>query len=172
MNTAKLLPSAVAIALCVSSFASCNFSHKAVPFPADNEFYLATDPLKISDAIPVVFDSSQQRTVTPLVKKFDLNDLPSTVFDTLGYKPFLKQPEVTSFNWDALPAKDFDLSKIAAKPLTFKTSLLPDPGLRHVQRSGGAWVHTVTPKNAGLAPAFFLAVSPAQPGSHPPTVFF
>src|SRR5258706_7310283 len=108
---------------------SCkNASNNIIPFPAqESEYQFTSESLKFSDTLTVKWDTSKFGHVKPLIKKFDLNKLPSGYYDTTGYKPFLKPPEEVPFNWNSLPTKSFSLASIPAKPLTFKTSFISPP---------------------------------------------
>ena len=122
--------SAIAVITIAYSFLACNLSQKGTPMLTDDKYHLISDSLKLSPAVKVIFDSRKQQLIAPSIKKFNFNHLPTKPFDTNGFKPFVKQPQETNFNIDALPSKDFDLDKIAAKHLTYKTTLLPEPKIK------------------------------------------
>jgi signal transduction histidine kinase/ligand-binding sensor domain-containing protein len=64
-----------------------------------------------------------------LIKKFDFDKLPVSIFDSSGFLPFANKPEVVQFNWDKLPDTVFNYENLPSKPLKFETSVLETPKL-------------------------------------------
>ena len=69
------------------------------------------------------------KTIKPLIKKFDFNKLPVTIFDSTDFIPFAKKPEEVRFDWDKLPDTAFNYNNLPSKPLKFETSILEPPKL-------------------------------------------
>src|SRR5215510_2505777 len=89
-------------AVIVLAFAACKNAGE-VPFPDEPEFpQPITKPIQFSAEKKIVWSDSTTG-VKPTIKEFDLDKLPSTVFDSTGFIPFKAPPEEVSFNWDKLP---------------------------------------------------------------------
>ena len=120
----------VAVAFIFLSSVSCKTPPAAIPFPDDDsDYYLVTEPLKLTPPKKVQFDSNEIREIKPVIKRFDINQIPARIFDSSDWMPFSKPPEEKSFVWDSLPSQRFNLENIPAKPLIFKTTLVAPPKL-------------------------------------------
>ena len=104
---------------------ACNNSGN-IPFPENELGYTqpVTVPLAFSATKELKWDTVRKGGVTPVVKKFDINALPSFPYDSTAFKPFSQPPEEVSFDFNKLPEKDFSLDKLPSHPLDFKTSAL------------------------------------------------
>ncbi len=115
----------IAVFIAFACFLSCNNSVD-VPFPKKE--LGTTQPV----AMPFVFsapkklnwDTVRSGRISPVVKKLDIDALPSRPFDSTGFKPFAEPPAEVKFNFNHLPEKNFSLDKLPSKSLEFKTSLL------------------------------------------------
>jgi len=126
-----LTPIAIGIAI---GFASCKNTSTDVEQPPQTEYAQPVSyPLKFSKAKKIDWDSIKTVSVNPLVKKFDLNKLPTQSYDVTGFKPFKYPVEETKLDFNALPEKALDIDKIPSRPLKFKTEILPPP---HLIKSG------------------------------------
>ena len=120
----------VAVAFIFLSSVSCKTTPAAIPFPDDDsDYYLVTEPLKLTPPKKVQFDSNEIREIKPVIKRFDINQIPARIFDSSDWMPFSKPVEEKSFVWDSLPSQRFNLENIPAKPLIFKTTLVAPPKL-------------------------------------------
>src|SRR6185312_11547573 len=80
---------------CVSiSFFSCNNSVD-IPFPEKELGYEqpVTTPLVFSETKKLTWDTAKKGGITPVIKKFDINALPSFPYDSTGFKSFTQPPE-------------------------------------------------------------------------------
>jgi len=86
-----------------------------------------TVPLVFSATKKLNWDTVTTSGVRPVIKRLDIDALPSTPYDASGFKPLIIPPEIVSFDFKSLPDTSFDLEKIPAKSLHFKTSVLTPP---------------------------------------------
>ena len=74
---------------------SCNNSSDEVPFP-ENELGSSrpvTVPLQFSAEKKMTWDTVRHGDINSSIKKLDIDQLPSTPYDTSGFKPFSVQPD-------------------------------------------------------------------------------
>ncbi len=107
---------------------SCNNHKTSIPFPEKMELPLpVTKPLQFT--APTKLSWPESTPVKPVVKKFDLNKLPSRPFDSSGFVPFSKPPEQVPLNWYELPDTAFNYDQLPSQPLKFEISVLEPPQL-------------------------------------------
>jgi signal transduction histidine kinase/ligand-binding sensor domain-containing protein len=116
-------------ALLFITLVSCNNNPDQIPFPEKELGYSqpVSVPLQFSEEKKLHWDTAKQGGIKPVVKKLDLDALPSTPFDTSGFRPFAKPPEEIRFDFNNLPESTFDLDSLPSKPLQFKTTILDLP---------------------------------------------
>ncbi|MBI2731581.1 MAG: hypothetical protein HYX40_12680 [Sphingobacteriales bacterium] len=116
------------IAFILIGFSSCNNSTN-IPFPEKELSYTqpVTVPLKFSAEKKLIWDTSAHGAITPVIKKLDIDALPSEVFDSTGFMPLPQKPDETHFDFNQLPDTIFSLTNLPSKSLQFKTSVLPPP---------------------------------------------
>jgi signal transduction histidine kinase/ligand-binding sensor domain-containing protein len=114
------------IVLCIIA-AGCNDRNESIPFPDEME-----GPQPVS--LPIKFSESKSisnwpatRPLKSVIKKFNLDKLPSNSFDTAGFESFSKQPEEIHFDWDKIPDTVFNYDNLASRPLKFEYSMLEPP---------------------------------------------
>ncbi len=110
-------------------FSSCNTIPDNIAFP-DNELSYTKPvsvPLVFTTEKKLIWDTASHAAVKPIIKKLDLDALPSTPYDTVGYKALTGMPQKTPFDFNKLPEIDFSFDGLPSKPLQLKTSLLPPP---------------------------------------------
>ena len=114
--------------LATVAFASCNNNNSAPIAPPSHS------TLKPIVVMPLEFDKEEKinwvdtaMPEQPAVSRIDINNLPATPYGAPDFKPFSKPVEERRFDYDSLPGKDLDLSKLATKPLKFDTCLLGPP---------------------------------------------
>jgi signal transduction histidine kinase/ligand-binding sensor domain-containing protein len=107
---------------------SCNTTNE-VPFPEKELGYTqpVTSPLQLDTAIKLKWEIAKSGGIKPVVKNLDIETLPSTPYDTIGFRPFSKTPEEVKFDFNSLPEKNIDLAALPSKSIQFKTNLLPVP---------------------------------------------
>jgi hypothetical protein len=86
-------------------------------------------PLVFSAAKKLDWVTVKTGLIKPVVKKLDIDALPSTPYDAQGFKPFPKQPDEVRFDFNSLPDSPFNIDKTPSKSLKFKTILLAPPAL-------------------------------------------
>ena len=120
----------IAAAFVLLTFLSCNNSGD-VPFPEKEMGYSqpVTVPLKFSAEKKLIWDTASRGAVTPVIKKLDLDALPSTPYDTTGFRPLTGAPQESHFDFNQLPDTAFSLNNLPSKPLQFRTSFLPPPAI-------------------------------------------
>lgn len=127
MNAPNNFNKRLLLIFCIATgFFACNSSHE-VPFP-EKELGISqpvSSPLQFNAPIKIKWQIARSGGVSPVTKKLDIEALPSAVYDTNSYQPFLKAPEEVSFDFNSLPEKTLDLSALPSKKIQFKTSLLP-----------------------------------------------
>ena len=128
VNNQQLLCRLAAATFTVVSFLSCSNSVQ-IPFPENELGYSApvVVPLKFSAEKKLNWDTTSHAAVKPVIKTLDLDALPSTAYDTVGYKALTGTPQETRFDFNQLPGADFNFDSLISKPLHLKTYLLPLP---------------------------------------------
>ena len=108
---------------------SCNNTPDEVPFP-ENELGSSLPvavPLQFSAEKKLTWDTVRHGGINPSIKKLDIEQLPSTPYDTSGFKSFSVQPEEVHFDFNDLPEASFDIDKLPSNPLQFKTTVFAPP---------------------------------------------
>ncbi|MFT3681967.1 MAG: two-component regulator propeller domain-containing protein [Ferruginibacter sp.] len=133
MNFNPLSRAAVA-ALSLLAILSCNHTG-SIPFPEKELGYAQPlpVPLKFSAEKKLRWDTVSNGEIKPVVKKLDLDALPSAVYDSTGFRPLKGAPSEVRFDLSQLPGIPFSLDSLPSKPLPFKTRLLPPPAVTKVQ---------------------------------------
>ena len=128
--------------ICLYILSSCNNQAVDIPFPIGDSGYAQpnTIPLRFSASKKVNWATIKTGSIKPTLRRFDIDALPSKPYDPSGFKPLNKAPELIHADFNALPDSTFDLPKIPAQSLQFKTSVLPPPV---ITKTG-----VLTPKNA------------------------
>ena len=131
-----LTPALAAIAIAFFTLASCNNHAVDIPFPAGDSVFSqpVTQPLQLSKARKINWRTVKTGGVQAEIKKLDLNSLPSSPFDTTGYKPVPKPPQENRFNFNSLPVQAFNLDKIPSQPIHFRKYVQPMPVLVKASR--------------------------------------
>jgi len=111
------------------SFISCNSNSGSIPFPEQELGYSqpVTEPLHFSAEKKLTWDTARKGGVRPVIRKLDLEALPSIPYDSTGFKPFAKPPEEVSFDFNRLPDTTITLDSLPSKSLQFKTFVLAPP---------------------------------------------
>jgi signal transduction histidine kinase/streptogramin lyase len=112
------------------TFLSCN-NAADIPFPEKEYSYAqpASEPLHFSAEKKLKWDTLASGKIGALVKKLDIDALPSERFDSTGFAPLNGAPVETKFDFARLPSKPFDLDKLPDSSFHFKTSLLLPPAI-------------------------------------------
>jgi len=142
------------------AFFSCN-NTGSVAFP-DKELGYAqpvATPLQFTTEKKLVFDTPTKGGVHPVIKKMDFAKLPSSLFDSTGFKPFPVAPVTSSFNFDALPDTVFNPGKLVSASLRLKMVAINPPaatriGMPAAQKGHPLSIFDLGPK-LGL-PAVFI----------------
>jgi hypothetical protein len=110
---------------------SCNYHPGEIPFPEKELSYSqpVTVPLQFTPEKKLTWDTARQGGIKPLIKKLDIDALPSVPYDTSGFKPFKKPAGEVKFDYNSLPDTAFSLDKLSDRSLQFKTSLLEPPAI-------------------------------------------
>ncbi len=124
----------IILSLVLITLFSCNFNSDETPFPEKELGYTqpVTIPLKLSAEKKLNWDTASRGAVTPVIKKLDIDALPSIPYDSTGFKPLKGLPTETKFDFNQLPGTAFSLDNLPSKPLPFKTTLLPAPAVTKV----------------------------------------
>ena len=111
------------------TFISCNNNSGNIPFPENELGYSqpVSMPLQFSEEKKINWDTAKQGGIKPVVKKLDLDALPSSPYDTSGFKPFPQPPDEVSFDFNSLPESTVNLDSLPSKPLQFKTTIFDPP---------------------------------------------
>ncbi|PTM02925.1 MAG: hypothetical protein DA407_14625, partial [Bacteroidetes bacterium] len=109
---------------------SCNNKSKTVSFNPEKSEFLApsTIPLEFSKPIKLewhVDDSS--RFESAIIKKVDLENLPSKPFYPAGFIPLNVPMEESSFNFNVLQDTTINFKELPSTAIPFKTSILESP---------------------------------------------
>ena len=109
-------------------FSSCHNSGD-IPFPEQElgNSQPVTIPLQFSAEKKLHWDTAKTGEIKPLLKKLDIDALPSIPYDTTGFRPLSKPPEEVKFDFNSLPEQSFSIEKLPSKPLQFKTTILAPP---------------------------------------------
>lgn len=116
--------------------ASCNNGSDEIPFPQKELGYAqpVTVPLKFTAEKKIKWDTAKRGGIKPIVKRLDIDALPSVPYDSSGFKPFSKPPEEVKFDYNALPEKDLDLNKFPSQSLNLRMSVLSPATITNVGR--------------------------------------
>ena len=112
-------------------FSSCNTLPNEIPFPQKGLSYNkpVSVPMVFTPEKKLTWDTVKQGGVTTVIKKLDINTLPSTSNDSSGFRPFAQPPEEVKFDFNKLPEAPFKLANLTSIPLQFKTSVLAPPAV-------------------------------------------
>ena len=126
-KTWLLLFPSIALCLAITLF-SCNNS-TTIPFPEKELGYSkpVTEPLVLTASKNLHWDTASRKGINPVTTKLNIEALPAFAYDSSDFKAFSQPPEVTHFDFNSLPEKDFSLDKLPSIPLDFKTSPLGAP---------------------------------------------
>ncbi len=121
--------SGMIIVIAIITLASCNNQAVEIPFPAGDSAFPqpVSQPLELSKARKINWHIVKTSGVQAEIKKLDLGELPTSPFDTTGYKPFPKPPQEIHFNFSNLPSQALNLEKIPYRSLQMKRYVLPMP---------------------------------------------
>jgi signal transduction histidine kinase/DNA-binding response OmpR family regulator/ligand-binding sensor domain-containing protein len=110
---------------------SCNNRPVDIPFPISDSGYPqpASIPLQFSAPKKLKWVTLKTGAIRPSIRKLDLSTMPSTPYDTAGFKPFDNVPIVTHVNFNSLPDTAFNLDKISSKSLNFRIQELRTPSM-------------------------------------------
>jgi len=117
------------LCLCVCLLPACNNEAVNVPFPHADSGYAqpVVTPLQFTAPEKITFETVKTGVIRPTMRKLDIDVLPSTPYYSTGFIPLAKTPSAVQIDLKSLKDSAFDLGKIPAKPLKFKTSILPPP---------------------------------------------
>ena len=110
-------------------FSSCNRQNADTPFPISDSANLQPVDQKLAWSKPKKINWTIVRTdgIRPVIKKLDLNTLPSTEYDSLGFAPIISPPEVNHFEFSPYVDTSLFMAKILQTPLKFRTYFLQPP---------------------------------------------
>lgn len=117
------------IAACIF-FSSCGNRLELVPFPVTEQEYKqpVTKPFEFSKPQTIQWAQIPADSIKPITQKpLDLNTLKRKPFKIDESYPFLKPMEEKKIDRAAIPDTTFDLFKLPAQKLKFKTYLLGSP---------------------------------------------
>ncbi len=105
---------------------ACNNSDQ-IPFPEKELGYSqpVSAPLQFNAPVKLKWQIARSAGITSVFKRLDIDALPASPFDTIGFQPFSKAPELSRFDFNNLPEQKIDFSAFPSKKIQFKTSLLP-----------------------------------------------
>ena len=108
---------------------SCNNNTVDIPFPVSDSGFSqpAVMPLKFSEPKKLNWVTVKTGKIKPATRKLDIDALPSTPYDALGFKAFPRQPEAVHFDFKALPDSAFNMDKSPSLSIKFKISVLIPP---------------------------------------------
>ncbi len=97
-------------------FLSCNNSGD-IPFPKKQlgTAQPVTIPLVFSAPRKLTWDTVRKERISPVIKRLDIDALPSRPYDSTGFKPFAQPPTEVTFDFNSLPERDFSLEKLAVQ---------------------------------------------------------
>ena len=113
----------------IVAIASCKNGSNSIEQPPSDFKKPVVESLIFSKPKKIDWNALKTIGAKPAIKKLNFNNLPSEPYDTTALKPFKSPVLETTFDYDAIPQKDFDIEKFPSKPLKFKTYLLPPPKL-------------------------------------------
>ena len=101
---------------------SCNDRPDEIPFPENELGYSqpVTVPLQFTAEKKLTWDTARRGGIKPVIKKLDIDALPSTPYDTAVLN-HLQPPEEVHFDFNSLPETTFSIDKLSSNPLQFKT---------------------------------------------------
>ncbi len=133
----KITPNCPLLFLAISALiilASCNNNNTNIPFPISDSGYAqpVSQPLQLSAPKKLNWVTVKTGGVKSVIKKLDIEALPTTPYNTSGLKPFAALPQEVHFDFNALPDMAFNPDKSASKSLQFKVSFLLPPNVTKV----------------------------------------
>ena len=123
----------VFLILFVWTFTNCRNANE-IPFPVEADGYSAPVTFPVQFGPPQKISWPEPASLTSVAGNFNFPKLPSTRFDSSGFGPFSKPPEESVFDWNNLPANDFNYDSLPGIPLKFRSSVLPPPEIIKVNR--------------------------------------
>ncbi len=118
-----------AIAILIIIFSSCNNQAADIPSSINDSAWPqpVSQPLQLTSPKKLNWVTVKTGGIHPTIKKLDIDALPHTPYDASGFKSFSKPPEEVYVDFNTLPASPFNLDKIPAKSLHFKTYVMVPP---------------------------------------------
>jgi len=108
---------------------SCRNDSGDIPLSVESEFSQPISrAVKFSEPFKIPWSDSLT-DVKPLIKKLDLSNPASRIFDSAAFIPFSKKPKTVPFDWSLLSDSVWDYDKLSSKPLLYETSILEPPKL-------------------------------------------
>ena len=91
----------IVFAFAIMLMQSCNNQPSDTPFPFANEalHQPVSEPLKLGEERKLNWHTIKTGGVKSEIKKLDIEALPSQPYDSTGYKPMLKAPDISHFNF-------------------------------------------------------------------------
>jgi signal transduction histidine kinase/ligand-binding sensor domain-containing protein len=129
-------PKMAIVALAIIIATSCNNNPSDIPFPVKDSGYAqpVSVPLQFTAPKKINWVITKTGGIHPSTSKLDIDTLPSSPYDTAGFRPFPQPPGENHFNFNSLPSSAFNLDKLPSKQLNFKTSLLARPATMQTTR--------------------------------------
>jgi signal transduction histidine kinase/ligand-binding sensor domain-containing protein len=117
------------MALLFLSFNSCNRKSETVPFADVSEYYSPkAEPLQFNEPKKIEWLVNDSTTFSrPIVKKVDLENLPTKPFYPDGFLPLTSPMEEITFDFKSLPDTLINFKEVVSKPIEFKTSIIEPP---------------------------------------------
>ncbi|MCG2613281.1 ATP-binding protein [Terrimonas sp. NA20] len=122
------------ISIGIAAVTSCNDTPRDVPLAADKLAFPqpVTTALQFADTVQLKWDTIKKGSIRPVVKRLDLDALPSFPYDSTGFKKLSKAPEITRFDFSKLPERSINLDTLTSRPLHFKTIMISPGALKKV----------------------------------------
>jgi signal transduction histidine kinase/ligand-binding sensor domain-containing protein len=124
------IPATIGIGIALLSLVSCHNTSSTDNLPPQIKYAApVTQPLTFGKSKKIDWKAIKSTHVKPIVKQLDINKLPVSPYEDLGFKPFTHEAEKRKIDFNELPERDLDIRNLPSKPLKFKSYNLPPPTL-------------------------------------------
>jgi len=119
---------------CFQFITGCKNRPKDIPFPSEQSSFTQPYAEPVHLSVPRKMNGSKENFIKPEISKFDLNNLPASIYDSSDFIAFPILPKRAAFRMALLPSKPFSFQDLPSKAFKPQVSFLENPRLIKVER--------------------------------------